>query len=212
MLRKGKRRHPVADLHILVGIQGSGKSRLASALHRDQGLIPLEPDAFRQVLTGKLVHREAEDTVWNHVKIAARVFLRGGHNVLIDATHTTKHSRAMWVNLYREEGRGRLIAHFILTPLSLAIERNNGRKEPVPVDHVVHYAYRLEMPTLSEGFHTVYIYNKNQERIGWAGLGAGETCPAGVTPEYSTLLPLKKLYIDYAGVIDNLQHTKVLVP
>src|SRR3977135_1042546 len=136
-------------VHLMVGIQGSGKSVLANSIRAKEGnSIIIEPDAFRALIVGTVYNTLAEDLIWAQVKIVARIFLRQQcPNVIIDATSTSISSRRMWITLAKEEHCS-ITAHVVLTPLPLALKRNAQRPYPVPEDQVKKFAHRLETPNL----------------------------------------------------------------
>src|SRR6267142_5849582 len=113
-------------VHLMVGIQGSGKSVLANAIRAKEGnSIIIEPDAFRALIVGTTYNTLAEDLIWAQVKIVARIFLRQQcHNIIIDATNTNGYARRSWLSMAKEENC-KVSAHVVLTPLPLALERNN---------------------------------------------------------------------------------------
>lgn len=195
----------MASIHLMVGIQGSGKSILARALCHGQTAIILEPDAFRWVLCGDTYNTRAEDVVWAHITTAARAFLYTDHSIIIDATNIGRFSRTLWVRLAQEEtdraGATKIYAHVILTPLSVALDRNANRSHPVDEKIVKKYAKKFEMPTLGEGFHYVYIYNQRAERIGHAG---GTLADFAFTENYRQLVATTKVYSS-PRLIEDLQ-------
>lgn len=191
----------------MVGIPGSGKSVLANAIRAKEGSILIEPDAFRALIVGTTYNVLAEDLIWAHVKIAARIFLRQQYqNVIIDATNTSLYARRAWITLAQEEHCG-ISSHVVLTPLPIALERNNQRPFPVPEEYVTKSAQKFFMPDLEDGFSYIYIYNNRQNVIGWAGNGSK---PHHNTENYYTLTELKTPY-KYPIVIEQLQE-KVLEP
>lgn len=154
-------------LTIMVGIQGAGKSTLAREM-KDRDTVIIEPDMFRQVITGQPFYKEAEDIVWSHVKTAARVFLRDNQSIIIDATGIRRNSRSMWVSMGREFPGTQIDACLVLTPLGEALERNSLRSMPVPTEAVEKYARQLETPVIGEGFDNIHILNRDFQIIGSA--------------------------------------------
>lgn len=154
------------DLQITCGLPGSGKSTLAYKMARDF-IVVLCPDDFRKVITGKNFHGPAEEMVWSHVKIAARVLLQQGNSVLIDATAITPALRAQWINLAKElDPEARIDCHVMLTPYSVCLERNKGRDRFVPEFIMDKQREKFVLPTVDEGFGYICYMDAESGEIG----------------------------------------------
>lgn len=138
---------------ILCGFPGCGKSTFLDKNHPDS--IIISPDDFRLALTGKEYFGPAEDSVWSHVKIAARV-LAGIRKkpIIIDATHLTKGSRGQWVRLAQDIGVP-INCLWLDTPFEVCLERNLRRQRVVPEDVMNRMRDTFEPPDASEGFMVI---------------------------------------------------------
>lgn len=86
---------------ILCGLPKSGKSTYAEEM-RGEGWTIVCPDTIRLALHGQQFEPKSEPLVWANAELMARSLLMGGHRVVIDATNTTKKSRARWLKLAGE--------------------------------------------------------------------------------------------------------------
>ena len=135
-------------LSIMCGFPGCGKSTFLKE-KADEGVI-LSPDDFRLILTGQVYYAPAEDSVWCHVKTAARVLLKKGYSVIIDATHLTVGRRAQWVDIARESDVP-IVCWHVDVPFDVCKERNRNRSAVVPDDVMDRMYEQFVVPTEEEG-------------------------------------------------------------
>lgn len=150
-------------LTIMCGIPGSGKStHLTKVLYNhgnimSSGNVPviLSLDDFRRVLTGRDYHGPAEDSVWSHVKTAARVLLRKDYRVIIDGTHLTLASRKSWIMIAKEVDVD-ICCTWMNIPFATCIARNKTRDRVVPDDVISRMCSVFVLPLVSEGFSSIF--------------------------------------------------------
>lgn len=152
------------SITLLCGLPGCGKSTFVEGndnlhlfLPSDITSVVLCPDDFRLVLTGKEYWLPAEDSVWSHVKTAARVLV-AKHSVIIDATHLTVGSRAQWVRIAQSLKVHIWCIHFDI-PFDVCWARNSARKRVVPLDVMERMRDSFEKPTLEEGFGKIVTFD-----------------------------------------------------
>ncbi len=147
------------ELWITCGIPGSGKSTWAAEFQQRsnnetlnyKNIVILCPDSYRMEMTGRAFFAPAEEAVWSAVKVTARVLLRSGYNVMIDATNTSKSSRSQWVRIAKEIGV--ICACFWAdTTHDVCKSRNANRVHPVPDDVLDRMIQDFENPAIEEGF------------------------------------------------------------
>lgn len=146
-------------LIIMCGFPGSGKSTyLSENFSATSSEVILCPDDFRLVITGRQYHGPAEDIVWSHVKTTARVLLKRGYGVVIDATHLTITSRKQWIRLADEIDVGVGCLWQKVTP-DVARQRNGVRSDGhVVPERVMNRMIRFFVePTVQEGFGSVSV-------------------------------------------------------
>lgn len=145
-------------LTIMCGLPGSGKSvHLSNNFSElDPGEVILCPDDFRLALTGQRYYGPAEDSVWSHVKITARVLLGNEYPVTIDATHLTIQSRRSWIRLARELDIP-IDCLWQNVSTAIAMERNHNRSadQIVPQKVMEQMVSQFILPNPDEGFREV---------------------------------------------------------
>ena len=145
-----------AKLSITVGLPGSGKSTwLKERRENGQYAVVLCPDDFRFDLTGQYYYPPAEDDVWAQVKRAARVLLRNGYHVIIDATSLTAWSRKQWVKL-AQTLEVPIDAYIFITPKDICLERNAERDRVVPPEVINRMAAGFQEVDENEGFDAIH--------------------------------------------------------
>lgn len=151
----------MGSITLLCGLPGCGKSTYLESLGNKK--VVLCPDDFRLVLTGQEYYGPAEDSVWSHVKTAARVLVKS-HDIVIDATHLTPGSRGQWTRIAKQIQVPINCIYFNI-PYEVCLERNNARSRVVPTDVFERMASGLIIPMKEEGFDFVrHIRQEDQER------------------------------------------------
>ena len=153
------------SITLLCGLPGCGKStflednkNIYDSLPTRQGAekvssVVLCPDDFRRALTGQDYYAPAEDSIWSHVKIAARVLV-AKNDIIIDATHLTIGSRSQWIRMAQALKVPIRCVRFDV-PFEVCWERNSARKRVVPLDVMERMRDSFEVPTLEEGFERI---------------------------------------------------------
>lgn len=152
----------MAILHLMVGVQGSGKSTYSRKLRDEFGYTIISSDEVR------MMHPD-----WEESKIFPEVYrlcaneLKEGNDVVFDATNITPKVRARNINLVREHYRDfEVYAYFINTKKELCkervIKRNNMEGELyLPIEVIDSYFNNLVPPSLEEGFDKVIVINND---------------------------------------------------
>lgn len=84
-------------LILTVGLPRSGKSTWARTHSAKNGMPIVNPDSIRLAIHGQRFIPLAEPFVWLIAKVMVRaLFLTGHHEVILDATNTTRARRAEW--------------------------------------------------------------------------------------------------------------------
>lgn len=139
---------------LMCGYPGSGKSTYIQNPVISNEYTILCPDDFRLVLTGQQFYGPAEDSVWSHVKTAARVLAKK-HNVIIDATHLTVGSRAQWTRIAKEL-EVEIECWWYNTSLEISKLRNGLRDSPIPNEVMDRMAEGFIEPLMDEGFVNIH--------------------------------------------------------
>lgn len=156
----------MANLIILIGLPGSGKSSLAKQLiaeHPEQLLI--STDAIRAQLFGDEATQGPWLWVWRKVRqefcSAVLVINQERSRVAIyDATNTRRRNRRQVFALAREAGFTHITGLWLDTPLPVCLKRNQQRDRQVPEPVILQMHRQLvdAPPRLSEGFdRLIYV-------------------------------------------------------
>lgn len=145
-------------LYVLVGIPGSGKTTYAREHLSNAMRVSL--DDIRLMLSGVAFNPRYESMVGaigiSALDIALASSRRRGHDVVFDATSVNRRWRGE--SIRRAVANG-VKAHCIFfdVPLSLALERNRSRPQPVPEVAIVRFYRQLQPPSLDEGFVEITV-------------------------------------------------------
>ena len=152
----------MAILHLMVGIQGSGKSTYSKKLRDEFGYKIISSDEVRKM------HPD-----WEEVRIFPEVYrlcaieLKEGKDVIFDATNITPKVRSKNINLIKElYSDFEVYAYFINTNKEVCkervLKRNNMKGELfLPIEVIDSYYNNLVPPSLEEGINKVIIINND---------------------------------------------------
>lgn len=142
------------SLAITVGLPLSGKSTLAKKM-KQYGYTVICPDTIRLALHGKQFDQASEPEVWKITKTAVKALLMSGHDVIVDATNTTRRRRRMWVDM-ADEFNLKLLIYHVDTPYRECIKRNNdiNRLDQSIINRMKD---QFEIPTEDEGILMEYF-------------------------------------------------------
>jgi predicted kinase len=146
------------NLHIFVGLPGSGKSTKAKEMVKQNGnTILLSTDAIRAEL-GDVNDQSKNNEVYEIYYKRAEEALKEGKDVILDATNTTVKSRRVAVERLRKYVT-RIVAHYFNVDYEVCLYRNNTRDRVVPYDVIKRMYKALQIPTWSEGFDNIVFHS-----------------------------------------------------
>lgn len=156
----------MSQLHIVMGIPGSGKSTwIANHLNSSK-----EKWISRDEVRFSMVAEDEE--YFSKEKAVFKVFIErinsaldGGFDVFADATHLNKASRNKLLRAIKTKEIPNVDVIWIKTPLNECFKRNNNRigtRSFVPKSVIRRMFYQVEKPTFEEGFNTIYIVEDNK--------------------------------------------------
>lgn len=156
---------------LLIGVPGSGKSKLAMELARSQQIgTPnstqlISPDLIRQKLYGSTSIQGAWGEIWTQVKQEFTNAAASQQSVIYDATNYKLEYRQEVIALFREHGFGPITGLWLDVPLWLCLIRNQHRDCPVPDDVIIemHTCLSRNPPHLSDGFDSLMFKQENKE-------------------------------------------------
>lgn len=150
----------MAVLHLMVGVQGSGKSTYSKKLRDEFGYKIISSDEVRKM------HPD-----WEEVKVFPEVYrlcaleLKEGRDVIFDATNITPKVRNKNINLVRELYKDfKVYAYFINTNKEVCKERVKIRNTIegelfLPIEVIDSYFNNLVPPSLDEGIDKIIVIN-----------------------------------------------------
>lgn len=158
----------MAELVILMGIPGSGKSTWAKN-HIKPEDVYIARDEIRFSLL-----QPGED-YFSHEKEVCRIMyekinraLSENKTVFVDATHLNPASRNKLLRNIKHKVETKIV--WIKTPLSVALERNEkraGTRSYVPRDQICHMYKSMTKPTFEEGFDVIYVVEDGKPMQGF---------------------------------------------
>jgi len=151
-----------AELAILVGLPGSGKSSFYRA--RLQG-------------THELVSKDLMENVRDRGARQALLVdkaLAAARSVAVDNTNPRRADRAPLIAAARAHG-ARVVAYVLSTPVKECLARNRTRagKARVPAVAIHTAAKRMESPSLAEGLDAIYYVRADRGEFEVTGLAGG---------------------------------------
>jgi predicted kinase len=160
-------------LLLLIGIPGSGKTRLASQLKQISSCRVISTDSIRAQLFGNeaiqgpwlLVWREVE---WQFRETVEQIQTEQISFAVYDATNTRRRNRRHVIALARWAGFTQITAVWLDPPLELCLQRNQQRQRQVP-DAVIQRMYRQLWscpPRLREGIDLLLHYGTTVPNLG----------------------------------------------
>ena len=132
-------------LYVMCGIPGSGKSTLSKRIADDYDVTRFSLDEMGYVRQFKLIPHIVE-------------VLKRRESVVADSLYTKTQWRTELLEAVKDIECKRVLV-YMNTPLDVCIQRNRGRKKPLPDFVVEHQFEQFEKPTLEEGWDEI-IYVK----------------------------------------------------
>ncbi len=123
-------------LFVMIGISGSGKSTIAQKLQHsltndNTHTVIISTDSIREKLCGDVLDMSKNAQVLELAYTQIDEALSAGVNVIWDATNLAPEDRKEVICIGRKHN-ARLVAIQVVTPISIAIDRNNKRERKVP--------------------------------------------------------------------------------
>ena len=153
----------MSTIHLMVGIQGSGKSTLSKKLAKELNIIISSTDEVRKQHVGI-----KEELVWPLAYEMCANELKKGKDVIFDATSITPKVRKRFVDEVEKHGVKCEIGVYYFdierdVCVQRVIQRNKDRTQiNIPIDVVYSFSERLIVPTLDEGFAFIKIVREGK--------------------------------------------------
>lgn len=154
----------MGTVHMMIGIQGSGKSSYARFLEKTKGIKIVSTDLVRQL------HPDwAEPLIWPEVYHLCGVELENNRDVIFDATNITPKVRKRFVDEVSKYYQNfDMKGYYFCIPTTTCIERVAKRNHDphelkLPLEVISSYAEKIIEPTLDEGFIEIVKITEDDE-------------------------------------------------
>lgn len=151
----------MSTLHMMIGIQGSGKTTYTRKLEEKYGAKIVSSDLIRT-----LHPNWSEEKIFPEVYRLCAEYLENGVDVIADSTSITPRVRKRYVDSVKSYGVDfDIVAHYFSIPYEVCYqrvrERNlNPEERYLPLPVIVSYLSRLIPPMLTEGFKEIKIIDQ----------------------------------------------------
>lgn len=145
-------------IHVLVGVQGSGKSTFAKELASKKNIEIVSTDAIR-----KKYPDIEEYNVWAMVYKRISEIAQEGKDCIFDATSITRNVRKRFFDNVSSYGvKVEADCYYLDTDIEICEKRINKRNLDenalyLPVEVVASYKEKLEVPSVDEGFSKITV-------------------------------------------------------
>ena len=162
-----------AELVLLVGPSGSGKSSFIERHLEGPGSHIVSLDALREALGAHRGDQSASGQARQAAREQLRVGLRAGKRVVWDATNTREELRAPLISLGRDYG-ALVTLVLLLVPEAELSRRNRGRPHPVPERVLQDQLHAFQVPEVDEAHRLIVVDGKGRV-LGCSGFQGGPT-------------------------------------
>ena len=145
-------------IHVIVGVQGSGKSTFARELAHKENIKIVSTDAIRKK------YKDIEEyRVWEMVYKRMAELIKEGKDCIFDATSITRNVRKRFFDNVAAYGvKVDADCFYLDTDVDICErrvrERNLDNNELyLPVEVIYSYKERLEVPSIDEGFSKITV-------------------------------------------------------
>lgn len=145
-------------IHMMIGIQGAGKSTFANEYAKEINAEIISTDSVRIANPGI-----SEDLVWPYVYKKVAECVKNNIEVIFDATSITPKVRKRFIDNVELHGvKCEIIAYFFDVDKHVCAKRVEKRNADntqinIPIEVIYSYSERLVPPTLDEGFKEIKI-------------------------------------------------------
>jgi len=159
----------MADLYLMCGVPGSGKSTFLKNYVKKNTSIIISRDEIRFSLL-----REGEE-YFSHENEVVKIFwekinnaLAAGYDVFVDQTSITPRSRKWLLEHIKNYKNANII--WINETLETCLKNNEKRKGTnryVPIDTIINMKEKFVKPSFNEGFNKIYHYTSRTNKLSY---------------------------------------------
>jgi len=150
----------MSEIHMLVGIPGSGKSYYAKELCKREKAVLVATDSIREKLFGSESKQKNTYLVFDAAFAEIERTLGTGRSVVFDATNVSRDRRLKFLKRFKDTP---VQCHVFDTPYEMAKARIEGRKRRIGDAVLTKFAKNLEFPVLGEGFQDLQLVHASAE-------------------------------------------------
>jgi predicted kinase len=153
----------MAEVIMMVGLVGSGKSTIAQKIHEEKGYVIISSDTMREELFGSVDVQDKNRILFEKMGEKCVELCKKGVNCVYDATNLTKKHRISFIKSLPSDTS--VIALVVATLYEDSLKRNAKRDRNVPEDVIKAMREKFQLPMKQEGFSDVVVvinseYNK----------------------------------------------------
>lgn len=146
----------MAELVMMIGLPGSGKSHLAETY----GYKVFSSDALRKELWGDENAQGDNSIIFNELHKRIRARLLSNESCVFDATNLGAKKRKGFIDQIKKGiPSATVLASVVQTSLNKCLENNAKRERFVPEDIIRRMYTQFEFPLFSEGFDAIAVTN-----------------------------------------------------
>jgi predicted kinase len=152
-------------IHMMIGLQGSGKSYFAER-HAPKNAVIVSPDRIRQEIFHVVYDPMVEEGVWSTFYRQIEDALRENKEVIIDNTNVTREGRATIFRLAKRYDVP-VIGYWFQIPIEECLKRNQARERVVPEYMIYNMQRMFDEPKLEEGFKEIktIVFERGENRL-----------------------------------------------
>lgn len=155
----------MANLYIMVGLPGSGKTTIAYEIKENQrgfkGYV-VSTDKIREEITGSETSQDKNTEVFETAYKRLKFGLENGFDMIFDATNINYKRRIDVINKFKKYA-DEIVCCFVYAPYEECLERNKNRERQVPKDVIKRMYMNFYVPQYFEGFDKIKLYyNSNK--------------------------------------------------
>lgn len=150
-------------IHMMIGIQGSGKTTFAKQLAKELKIKIISTDSVRVNMPGI-----KEELVWPYVYKQVAIAITEGKDVIFDATSITPRVRKRFVDEVEKYGvKCEICAYYFDVEKEVCVQRvaqrNKDRSQiNIPIEVVYSFSDKIIPPTFEEGFKIIKIVREGK--------------------------------------------------